>query len=145
MRIHEFISQAEWEKLAQLVYGNMLQAMANSGPRCAPKNAAKQTRTFNKVRPRTTKLRAPYAVPPKPLPKPAPIKKLASQPSQAAASYNPIKKPKPLPASTRDAIDRPDTHSQEAINLPSDMDQRGRAMLPKNKRGPAIWDMLNLD
>lgn len=145
MRLHEFISQAEWEKLAQLVYGNALQAIANFDPPSTPKNPTKRVRTFNKVRSRSIGFRAPYAAPPKPLPKPAPTQKLASVPAQASTSYNPIKKPKSLPASTRDVTAQDEMPSQEAINLPPDLDQRGRAMLPKNKRGPAIWDMLNLD
>ena len=66
-------------------------------------------------------------------------------PAAAPVQYNPVKAPKPLPAPTRAAVVQPNINPQEHINLPPDMDQRGRAMLPKSKRGPNIWDLVNMD
>lgn len=144
MRLQEFLTANEWQKMARLIYGNTLQAMTTlTQPR--PQNtAAKQTRTLKKARPRIGKSHAPHAAPPKPLPKPVPVKTPASVVA-APPIYKPVKAPRPLPASTRDAIEQPVAKPLEDINLPPEMDQRGLGMLPKNKRGPAIWDILKLD
>jgi len=153
MRLMEFLTPEEWAQFEQLIFDGAWKALATYQQQRASQRL-QQMKPIAQLKPKATARngqlarqakRASHAAPPKPLPKPAPAKKLAPATAQASTSYNPVKTPKPLPASTRDAIVRPDMKSQEAIQLPSNMDQRGRAMLPKSKRGPNIWDMVNLD
>ncbi len=153
MRLVEFLSADELAQLEQLIFSGVWRALTTYQQQRTTLRQ-QQTQGMAQLKPAATQRknhlarkakRAPYAAPPRPLPKPKVSAKKPASPSAAPVNYNPVKAPKPLPAPTRTSVEQPNINPQEHINLPPDMDQRGRAMLPKSKRGPNIWDLVNMD
>lgn len=153
MRLVEFLSADELAQLDRLIFGGVWKALATYQQQRATLRQ-QQTQGMAQLKPlanqRKKQLahnvkRAPHVAPPRQLPKPNPAVKKPAPPLAAPIQYNPVKAPKPLPAPTRAAVVQPNINPQEHINLPPDMDQRGRAMLPKSKRGPNIWDLVDMD
>ncbi len=152
MRLTEFLSADELVRLEQLIFNGAWAAL-NTYQQQREALRQQQTQGMEQMKPQATQRkkqltrkaqRAPHAAPPRPLPKPKTLAKKPAPPPAAPVNYNPIKAPKPLPAPTRTSVEHPENTPQEHINLPPDMDQRGRAMLPKSKRGPNIWDLVNI-
>ena len=151
MRLQEFLSAYELQQLEQLIYVNVYKALATyqQQQRLAAIQRQQVTTTTAKLKPNATKRkkqlankvkRAPYAATPKPLPQP---KQPATPQPQSPKSYNPIKVPKPLPAPTRAVIKQPPVNQGENARALGNVDQRGRAMLPKHQRDTPIWDLVN--
>jgi hypothetical protein len=151
MRLQEFLSTDELQQLEQLIYANVYKALATyqqqqrlaviqrqqamtMTPKSKPNGTKHKKQLANKAK------RAPYAAPPKPLPQ---LKQPATPQPQAPKSYNPIKVPKPLPAPTRAAIKQSPVNQGENVKAIGNVDQRGRAMLPKHHRDTPIWDLIN--
>lgn len=153
MRLMEFLSADELAQLDRLIFGSVWKALATYQQQRATLRQ-QQMQGMAQSKPAATQRkkhfsrkvkRPPHAAPPRQLPKPKPVLKNPVPPPAAPVQYNPVKAPKPLPEPTRAAVVQPNINPQEHINLPPDMDQRGRAMLPKSKRGPNIWDLVNMD
>lgn len=153
MRVNEFLSADELAQLERLIFDGVWSALSTYQQQRA-KLCQQQTQGMEQMKPQAPQRkkqltrkaqRAPHAAPPRPLPKPKTLAKKPAPPAAAPVNYNPVKAPKPLPAPTRTSVEQPENTPQEHINLPPDMDQRGRTMLPKSKRGPNIWDLVNLD
>ncbi len=153
MRLVEFLSADELAQLDRLIFSGVWRAMTTYQQQRVTLRQQK-TQSMAQLKPAVTQRknqlarkakRATYAAPPRQLPKPKAVVKNPASPTVAPVNYTPIKAPKPLPAPTRAAVVQPNINPQEHINLPPDMDQRGRAMLPKSKRGPNIWDLVDMD
>jgi len=153
MRLHEILSDEEWQRFEQLIYTTVWRALStyqqqratqhrlSSKPAAALKpQAAKKAKSLA----RKAK-RPPYAAPPKPLPQ----TKVDSSPT-----YKPIKTAKPLPPPTRMAVAKakspapntlPNKPTPVSITASSVVDQAARRMLPKDKQGQNPIDLLSLD
>ncbi|PUE56683.1 hypothetical protein B9Z36_10345 [Limnohabitans sp. Rim8] len=149
MRLQEFLSADELRQLEQLIYANVYKALATYQQQQRLAVIQRQQDSTSTVKPQATKRkkqlaskvkRTPHVAAPKPLPQPKP--QVTPQPS-APKSYNPIKVPKPLPAPTRAAIKQPPVNQGENVRAIGNVDQRGRAMLPKHHRDTPIWDLVN--
>jgi soluble lytic murein transglycosylase-like protein len=152
MRLQEFISEEEWQRLEQLIYASTYKALA-----AYQQQHAAQIRMASKpaasLKPQTTKTakalarkakQAPYAAAPKPLPKPTPLPQTKSPEPQA---YRPIKTVKPLPPTTRMAMARVQPATKKpvpkSITDTHAVDQAARRMLPPDRRGPNPVDLFN--
>jgi hypothetical protein len=154
MRLHEFTSEDEWQRLEQLIYATTWKALSTYQQQQATQQriASKPTSTMKPQVAKKAKALArkakqpPHAAPPKALPKP--VLQIRSQASTPQA-YRPVKTAKPLPPTTRKAV----TNSQPApkptapstlMNL-GDVDQATRQWLPADKRGQNPTDLLSFD
>jgi len=149
MRLQEFLSTDELQQLEQLIYANVYKALATYQQQQRLAVIQRQQDSTSTVKPQATKRkkqlaskvkRTPHVAAPKPLPQPKP--QVTPQPS-IPKSYNPIKAAKPLPAPTRAAIKQPPVNQGENARALGNVDQRGRAMLPKHQRDTPIWDLVN--
>ncbi|WP_146180607.1 hypothetical protein [Limnohabitans curvus] len=149
MRLQEFLSADELQQLEQLIYANVYKALATYQQQQRLAVIQRQQDSTSTVKPQATKRkkqlaskvkRTPHVAAPKPLPQPKP--QVTPQPS-IPKSYNPIKAAKPLPAPTRAAIKQPPVNQGENARALGNVDQRGRAMLPKHQRDTPIWDLVN--
>jgi hypothetical protein len=158
MRLEEFITENEWERLARIIYDCTWHALttyqqqhpANGHKpvqQLAVNPTAKLKVTSAKAQARKTK-RPPHAAAIKPLPKP--VQQPQAKPA-ASQAYRPVKTTTPLPPTTRKALAtaHPRTPQslqskpvQQVMPQPTDMDQAGRRMLPANRRGQNPIDML---
>lgn len=159
MRLHEFTSEEEWQRLEQLTYASAYKAIAayqqqratqqriasNPAATLKPQVAKKAKTLARKAK------RIPHAAPPKPLPKPSPLPQAKAE---ATPAYRPVKTTTPLPPTTRMAVAKakPAIHNASinrpappAITNPNAIDQAARRMLPKNKQGQNPTDLLSLD
>jgi hypothetical protein len=151
MRLHEFTSEEEWQRLEQLIYAGAYKAIAAyqqqraTQQRLATKSAAAlkpQVAKKAKTLARKAK-RPPHAAPPRSLPKPSPLPQAKAE---TTPTYRPVKTATPLPPTTRMAMAKaqftPNKAAQQVMPQPPDMDQAARRMLPPNKRGPNPIDLL---
>jgi hypothetical protein len=152
MRLHEIFTDEEWQRLEQLIYASTYKALAVYQQQRATQQriASKQAATLkphvaNKAKALARKAkRPPHAAPPKVLPKPV----LQTQ-SQASApqAYRPVKTTTPLPPTTRTAVAKakPVTKkpAPQSITDPNAVDQAARRMLPQDKRGPNVIDLIS--
>ncbi|PUE59741.1 hypothetical protein B9Z44_09235 [Limnohabitans curvus] len=143
------MSADELQQLEQLIYANVYKALATYQQQQRLAVIQRQQDSTSTVKPQATKRkkqlaskvkRTPHVAAPKPLPQPKP--QVTPQPS-IPKSYNPIKAAKPLPAPTRAAIKQPPVNQGENARALGNVDQRGRAMLPKHQRDTPIWDLVN--
>ncbi|WP_146180602.1 hypothetical protein [Limnohabitans curvus] len=149
MRLQEFLSADELQQLEQLIYANVYKALATYQQQQRLAVIQRQQDSTSTVKPQATKRkkqlaskvkRIAHVAVPKPLPQPQ--QQATPQPS-IPKSYNPIKTAKPLPAPTRAAIKQPNVNQGENVRALGNVDQRGRAMLPKHQRDTPIWDLVN--
>ena len=152
MRLHEIFTDEEWQRLEQLIYASTYKALAAYQQQRATQQrlASKPVATLkpqvaNKAKALARKVKLPpHAAPPKALPKPV----LQTQ-SQASApqAYRPVKTAKPLPPTTRMAMAKakPVTKkpAPQSIIDPNAVDQAARRMLPQDKRGPNVIDLIS--
>ena len=159
MRLQEFISEEEWQRLEQLIYASTYKAIAAyqqqraTQQRIASKPAATlkpQTAKKTKTLARKAK-RIPHAAPPRPLPKP---QQLPPAKAEATPAYRPVKTAAPLPPTTRMAVAKPQPRTPlpasnkpvpPSITDPNHIDQAARRILPKHKPGQTPVDLLSLD
>ena len=152
MRLQEFISEEEWQRLEQLIYASTYKALAEYQQQRATQQhfATKPAASFKpqvakkaKTLARKTK-QPPHATPPRPLPKPQHIPQAKAE---ATPVYRPIKTVKPLPPTTRMAMTkaRPviKKPAPPSITDPNAVDQAARRMLPQDKRGPNVIDLIS--
>jgi hypothetical protein len=157
MRLQEFISEEEWQRLEQLIYASTYKALAAyqqqrvTQQRIAIKPAASfkpQVAKKAKTLARKTK-QPPHATPPRPLPKPQHIPQAKAE---ATPVYRLIKTVKPLPPTTRMAMAKvqprtaqpvPNKPAPQSITDPNHIDQAARRMLPPDKRGPNPIDLIS--
>lgn len=152
MRLHEIFTDEEWQRLEQLIYATTYKALATYQQqravqqRIASKPAATlKPQAAKKAKALARKAKQPqHAAQPKALPKPV----LQTQ-SQASApqAYRPVKTTKPLPPTTRMAMTkaRPviKKPAPPSITDPNALDQAARRMLPQDKRGPNVIDLIS--
>jgi hypothetical protein len=152
MRLQEFISEEEWQRLEQLIYASTYKALtAYQQQRTAQQRLA--TKPAATLKPQVAKkakslarkaVRPPHAAPLRPLPKPQPVPQAKAE---ATPAYRPVKTAKPLPPTTRMAMaksqpaPKPTTPST-VMNL-GDVDQATRRWLPPDKRGPNPIDLIS--
>lgn len=157
MRLHEFTSEEEWQRLEQLIYASAYKAIAayqqqratqqliasNPAATLKPQVAKKAKTLAGKAK------RIPHAAPPRPLPKPKPV---PQSKAEATPAYRPVKTATPLPTTTRMAVAKaklpapkpvPNKPAQPSITDPNHMDQAARRMLPQDKRGPNVIDLIS--
>ncbi len=151
MRLHEFLTEKEWQRLEQLIYETTWRALhahqhriaTTPIPRFSPPIGKKAKSPVRKPK------RAPYAAPPKPLPKP---KQLPQEKPETSSAYRPVKTATPLPPTTRIAAAKVQPRASQAASKSSapnsitnfgDLDQAGRRLLPANKRGPNPIDLIS--
>lgn len=151
MRLIEFISDDEWGRLQQLVFDAAWRALSTyqqqraTQMRMASKPIAKfkPQVAMNAKAPARKAKQAPHAAAPKQLPKPMP-QPLAKTPAPQA--FRPIKTTTPLPPTTRMAVAKAkpaaNKHVPPSITDPNAIDQAARRMLPPDKRGPNMADLL---
>ena len=151
MRLHEFTSEEEWQRLEQLIYASTYKALAAYQQQRATQQrfTSKPAATLKPQAAKTAKVlarkakRIPHAAPPRPLPKPQHVPQAKAE---ATPTYRPVKTAKPLPTTTSMAVAKtqspPNKAVQQVMPLPPDMDQAARRMLPPNKRGPNPLDLL---
>lgn len=154
MRLHEFSTEEEWQRLEQLIYATTWKALATyqqqraTQQRVATKPAATlKPQAAKKAKALARKAKQPpHAAPPKALPKPV----LQTQ-NQAAApkAYRPVKTATPLPPTTRMAVAKVQPAIKKpappSITDPNAIDQATRKWLPKDKQGMNPIDLLSLD
>jgi hypothetical protein len=155
MRLQEFLSEQEWQRLEQLVYASTWQALtayrqqqatARQGQQLAAKPIAKfKPQVAKKARALARKTKQPpHAAPPRALPKPQHVPQAKAE---ATPVYRPIKTAKPLPPTTRMAMTkaRPviKNPAPPSITDPNALDQAARRMLPQDKRGPNVIDLIS--
>ena len=150
MRLHEFISEDEWQRLEQLIYATTWKALSTyqqqqaTQQRIATKPVATlQPQYAKKAKALARKVkRAPHASPPKPLPTP---KQVPQAKAEATPAYRPVKTVKPFPPTTRMAMATtqprtaqpvPNKPAPQSITDPNHIDQAARRILPPDKRGP---------
>ena len=156
MRLHEFTSEEEWQRLEQLIYASTYKALAAyqqqraTQQRIASKPAATlkpQVAKKAKTLARKAK-RIPHAAPPRPLPK---LQQLPQAKAEATPTYRPVKTATPLPPSTRMAVaiakpvaPKPAPKpASPSITDPNHIDQAARRMLPPDKRGLNPIDLIS--
>ena len=160
MRLHEFTTEEEWQRLEQLIYASAYKALTAYQQQRATtarvqQIATKPTATLKaqatkkaKTLARKTK-RSPHAAPPKALPKP---KQQPQAKAETHAAYRPVKTATPLPPTTRMAADRVQPRAAQPAHKPTaptpvmnlgDVDQATRMWLPPNKRGPNVIDLIS--
>ena len=151
MRIQEIFTDEEWQRLEQLIYASTYKAIAAYQQQRATQQriASKPVATLKPQVAKKAKAlarkaqRPPQAAAPKPLPKPTPLPKAKAE---ATPAYRPVKTAKPLPPTTRMAVAKVHPASNkpapQSITDPNAVDQAARRMLPPNKRGPNMADLL---
>ena len=146
MRINEIFSDEEWQRLEQLIYASAYKALiayqqqraiAHKPAATLKPQAAKKAKSLARKA-----QRPPHTTAPKSLPKPA--QQVTHQPSKPQ-NYSPIKVAKPLPATTRSAIQQATVPKGETVKNFGDLDQATRRWLPKDKQGMNTIDLLSLD
>ena len=154
MRLHEFTTEEEWQRLEQLIYASAYKALAAYQQQRATQQrlATKSATTIKPQAAKTAKSlarkvkRPPHAAAPRPLPKPKP-KHIPQAKAEATPVYRPVTTVKPLPPTTRTTVAKKQSASNKAVQqvmpLPPDMDQAARRMLPPDKRGPNPLDLLS--
>ena len=156
MRLSEFISEEEWQRLQQLVFDATWRALSTY-----QQQRATHQRITNKpaatLKPQTAKKakslarkakRIPHAAPPRPLPKPQQVPQAKAE---ATPAYRPVKTATPLPPSTRMAVARAKPVAPKpapkpaspSITDPNHIDQAARRILPPDKRGPNPIDLIS--
>jgi hypothetical protein len=146
MRLQEFISEEEWQRLEQLIYASTYRALtAYQQHRVTQQPQAAKTA---KALSRKAK-RIPHAVPPKPLPKPSPLPQAKAE---ATPAYRTVKTATQLPPTTRMTAAKAKPHTNQyaiktsapnpIMNL-GDVDQATRMWLPPDKRGPNPIDLIS--
>jgi hypothetical protein len=157
MRLQEFISEEEWQRLEQLIYASTYRALTAyqqhrvTQQRIAAEPVAKlkpQAAKTAKALSRKAK-RIPHAVPPKPLPKPSPLPQAKAE---ATPAYRTVKTATQLPPTTRMTAAKAKPHTNQyaiktsapnpIMNL-GDVDQATRMWLPPDKRGPNPIDLIS--
>jgi hypothetical protein len=150
MRLQEFISEEEWQRLEQLIYASTYKALAAYQQqraveqRIAAKPVAKlKPQVAKKSRALARKAKQPpHAAPTRPLPKP---QQEPQAKAEATPTYRPVKTVKPLPPTTRMAMAKvqprtaqsvPNKPAPQSITDPNHIDQAARRILPPDKRGP---------
>jgi hypothetical protein len=157
MRLQEFISEEEWQRLEQLIYASTYKAIAayqqqrTTQQRIAAKPVAKlKPQVAKKARALARKTKQPpHAAPSRPLPKPQHVPQTKAE---ATPVYRPIKTVKPLPPTTRMAMAKSQPRTNQyaiktsapnpIMNL-GDVDQATRMWLPPDKRGPNPIDLIS--
>lgn len=153
MRLHEFTSEEEWQRFEQLIYTTVWKALSTY-----QQQRATQQRIVNKpaatFKPQAAKTvarkakRPPHATQPRPLPKPQHVPQTKAE---ATPAYRPVKTVKPLPPTTRMAVAKaqprtaqpvPNKPAPQSITNPNAIDQAARRMLPQDKRGPNVIDLI---
>ena len=159
MRLQEFISPEEWQRLEKLIYASTFKAIATHQQQRATQQrivgkpaATLKSQTAKKTKALTRKVkRIPYAAPPRPLPKPNPLPQAKAQ---ATPAYRPIKTTNPLPPTTRVTVAKAQPRTPlpasnkpvpPSITEPNHIDQAARRILPKHKQGQNPVDLLSLD
>jgi hypothetical protein len=151
MRLHEFLTDKEWQRLEQLIYETTWRALHAHHQRIATKPVPRYSPPVTKKgkSPARKTKRATYVAPPKPLPKPKQLPQVKAEPSTA---YRPVKTATPLPPTTRMAAAKVQPRASQAAPKPSapsaitnfgDLDQAARRLLPANKRGPNPIDLIS--
>jgi hypothetical protein len=152
MRLQEFISEEEWQRLEQLIYASTYKAIAAHQQQRATQQsiAAKPVAKFKpqvakKARALARKAKQPpHAAPPRPLPKPQLVPRAKAE---ATPTYRPVKTATPLPPTTRMAMTkaRPviKKPAPPSITDPNALDQAARRMLPQDKSGPNVIDLIS--
>ncbi len=157
MRLHEFTTEEEWQRLEQLIYQNMYKALSMyqqqraTHQRIATKPAATlKPQSTKKVKALARKAkRSPHAAPPKPLPKP---KQQPQAKAETHSAYRPVKTATPLPPTTRMAAAKVQPRAVQPATKPTapstimnlgDVDQATRMWLPPDKRGPNPIDLIS--
>jgi hypothetical protein len=150
MRLQEFISKEEWQRLEQLIYASTYKALAAyqqqraTPQRIAAKPVAKlKPQVAKKARALARKAKQPpHAAPPRALPNPQHVPQAKAE---ATPVYRPIKTVKQLPPTTRMAMAKaqprtaqpvPNKPAPQSITDPNHVDQAARRILPPDKRGP---------
>jgi hypothetical protein len=156
MRLQEFISPEEWQRLEQLIYASTYKALTAYQQQRATQQriAIKPAATFKPQAAKTAKAlsrkakRIPHTAPPRPLPKPQHVPQAKAE---ATPVYRPIKTVKPLPPTTRMAMTKaqprtaqpvPNKPAPQSITNPNHIDQAARRILPQDKRGPNPIDLV---
>mgnify|MGYP000535328244 CR=1 FL=1 len=157
MRLNEFISEEEWQRLQKLVFDSTWRALTTYQQQRATQQriATKPAAIFNpqvakkaKALARKAK-RSPHAAPPKPLPKP---KQQPQAKADTHSAYRPVKTTTPLPPTTRMAAARAQPRTNQPSSKPTtptpvmnlgDVDQATRMWLPLNKRGSNVIDLIS--
>jgi hypothetical protein len=157
MRLHEFLTDEEWQRLEQLIYATTWKALTTyqqqqaTQQRIATKPAATlKPQAAKKAKSLARKAkRSPHAAPPKPLPKP---KKQLQAKAEATPAYRPVKTATPLPPTTRMAAAKAQPRAVQPAPKPTapstvmnlgDVDQATRMWLPPDKRGPNPIDLIS--
>jgi hypothetical protein len=156
MRLQEFISPEEWQRLEQLIYASTYKALAAyqqqraTQQRITGKPAATlKPQVAKKAKTLARKAKGiPHAAPPRPLPKPQQVPQAKAE---ATPTYRPVKTATPLPPTTRMAVAKakpaapkpvPNKPAPPSITDPNHIDQATRRWLPPDKRGPNPFDLL---
>jgi hypothetical protein len=156
MRLHEILSDAEWQRFEQLIYATTYKALAAYQQQRATQQRI-ATKPATALKPQAAKKaktlarkakRPPHAAAPKPLPKPNPLPQAKAVVTQA---YRPVKTATPLPPTTRMAVASATPAAPKpvpkpappSITDPNHVDQATRRWLPPNKRGPNPIDLLS--
>ena len=155
MRLIEIISEEEWGRLQQLMFDAAWRALSTyqqqraTQMRMASKPIAKfKPQVAKKAKALASKAKQlPHAAAPKQLPKP--VQQPQSK-APAPKAYRPVKTTTPLPPTTRKALASVQPRAtqatpkvvQQVMPQPTDIDQAGRRMLHKDKRGQNPLDML---
>ena len=151
MRLIEIISEEEWGRLQQLVFDAAWRALSTyqqqraTQIRLASKPIAKfKPQVAKKAKALASKAKQlPHVAAPKQLPKP--VQQPQSK-APAPQAYRPVKTTTPLPPTTRMAVAKVHAASNrpapQSVTDPNAVDQAARRMLPPNKRGPNMADLL---
>ena len=111
MRLNEFLTSEEWQRLQEVMYASVWKALTayqqQRVMQYAPKPLAAKLKpqaikTARTLAARKAK-RPPQIAAPKPLPKPKPV---PQPPASGSPAYRPIKSPTPLPAGTKSVAAR---------------------------------------
>jgi hypothetical protein len=156
MRLQEFISEEEWQRLEQLIYASTYKAItAYQQQRATQQSIA--AKPVAKLKPQVAKKaralarkakQPPHVAPPRPLPK---HQHVPQAKAEATPVYRPIKTVKPLPPTTRMAMAKaqprtaqpvPNKPAPQSITDPNHVDQAARRMLPPDKRGSNPIDLV---
>ena len=152
MRLHEIFTDEEWRRLEQLIYATTWKALATYQQQRATQQRIASTpaatlkpQAIKKAKALARKAKQPpHAAPPKALPKP--VLQMQSQAS-APQAYRPVKTAKPLPPTTRMAMTKARPVIKKpgppSITDPNAVDQAARRMLPQDKRGPNVIDLIS--
>lgn len=159
MRLHEILSDEEWQRFEQLIYTTVWRALSTFQQQRATQQrivrkptAALKPQVAKKAKTLARKAkRIPRAAPPRPLPKPQQVPQAKAE---ATPAYRPVKTATPLPPTTRMAVAKaiptapkpvPNKLASPSITDLNHIDQAGRRLLPRDKQGMNPIDLLTLD